>query len=301
MMAGSDGEKAQRLGRRMAEAAGEIYGETDPATLVALSCVGLKAYARAAQALLDEKEAAVVSRMVGSAQGRADALNPMAKTWAPLSPGGREGDGATPRRDSTVSALGRDSTGSLYDGDRRDSLGFEVAAANNAPVARRLSGGMSPRTITVQKGSSSEESKEVDTSPKLLGGDHRRPSIGRNVLTGRGSNVALTDDDRELLRLFDRMCESDERFAVEALLDQRSGSSLDPQLSIERRIKIAERALATGRPEGEETAAERGKRFSLGFSAVVRDQRALETIPRMDSKASMRSKAVMNNMPGDDA
>ena len=150
MMAGSDGEKAQRLGRRMAEAAGEIYGETDPATLVALSCVGLKAYAREAQALLDEKEAAVVSRMVGSAQGRADALNPMAKTWAPLSPGGREGDGATPRRDSTVSALGRDSTGSLYDGDRRDSLGFEVAAANNAPVARRLSGGMSPRTIKAQ-------------------------------------------------------------------------------------------------------------------------------------------------------
>ena len=33
MMAGSDGEKAQRLGRRIAEAAGEIYGETDPATL----------------------------------------------------------------------------------------------------------------------------------------------------------------------------------------------------------------------------------------------------------------------------
>ena len=63
-------------------------------------------------------------------------------------------------------------------------------------------------------------------------------------------------------------------------------------MSIERRIKIAERALATGKPEGEESAAERGKRFSLGFSAVVRDQRALETIPRLDPKQSMRKATV---------
>ena len=278
--AGGDREKAARLGRRIAEAASEIYGESDGATLVALGVAGLKAYAADVAEKLDERERDIIGRMVGSAQGRADGLRLLAAATAG-SAAGSDGD----RRGSSLSGLG--SVHSIYESNRRDSLDPSLdgseAGAPRRPSDRASPG--SPRYIAVRGGAIAEDSKAEEAST-------RRPSIGRNVLTGRGSNVALTDEDRELLSLFDRLCESDERFAVEALLDQRSGSSLDPQLSIERRIKIAERALATGKPEGEETAAERGKRFSLGFSAVVRDQRALETIPRLDPKQSMRKATV---------
>ena len=81
-VAAGEKEKAARLGRRIAEAASEIYGESDGATLVALGVAGLKAYAADVAEKLDERERDIIGRMVGSAQGRADGLRLLAAATA---------------------------------------------------------------------------------------------------------------------------------------------------------------------------------------------------------------------------
>ena len=195
--AGGDKEKAARLGRRIAEAASEIYGESDGATLVALGVAGLKAYAADVAEKLDERERDIIGRMVGSAQGRADGLRLLAAATAG-SAAGSDGD----RRGSSLSGLG--SVHSIYESNRRDSLDPSLDGSETGAPRRpsdRASPG-SPRYIAVKGSAIAEDSKAEEAST-------RRPSIGRNVLTGRGSNVALTDEDRELLSLFDRLCESD--------------------------------------------------------------------------------------------
>ena len=109
-MSSSD-EKAARLGRRIAEAAKDIYHEDDPATLVALGVLGLKSLAADAMKTLDERERVVVERMVGSAQGRSEALR--GRFWDAETPAAARGRRESDRKDSVVSNLAFDSRASV--------------------------------------------------------------------------------------------------------------------------------------------------------------------------------------------
>ena len=91
--------------------------------------------------------------------------------------------------------------------------------------------------------------------------------------TRESSRFAPSDEDRDLLRVFDSLTTEEEKRQL-ADGNKRSSSSLDPSLSIERRILAAD-------GEAEEP--------SDGLSRVIRDQRGLESIPSKDEKASMRA------------